>query len=114
MSTDDLLNLVTQGTLVLIALLTLIDFLRHRDQPHFDIALMFGALASLLVIQAVTRLLSQPVPWLTRTAAIILWAQPYLLLRLVNHFRPVPRLLLGLALAGLAGSAVILVVFFTA
>ena len=84
MSTDDLLNIVSQGTLVLIALLTLIHFLRYR--PHFDIALMFGALASLLLIQALTRLISQPLPWLTRSAAVILWAQPHLLLRLVQHF----------------------------
>src|SRR5919206_3573074 len=91
MSVNDLLTLLTQGTLFLIAVLTLVDFLRYRDRTRLDIALMFGALAAILLVQAIARLRQLQVAWLGQIGAILLLAQPYLLLRLVLHFRSVPR-----------------------
>jgi PAS domain S-box-containing protein len=110
-SVDDILNLITQGTLILIAVLTFVDFLRYRDRRRFDISLMFAALASLLVLQAVTRLLNQPSMLLTRAISIILFVHPYLMLRLVQHFRPVPRWVYRYALLGMIGSALVLALF---
>jgi PAS domain S-box-containing protein len=110
-SFDDSLSLITQGTLILIAVLTFVDFLRYRDRRRFDISMMFGALASLLVLQAVTRLLNQPSLLLTRAVTMILVVHPYLLLRLVQHFRPVSRWVNRFALMGLIGSVLILALF---
>src|SRR6266511_2140913 len=115
MRVDDLLDLVTQGALLLIAVLTLADLFRHRDRARIDIALMFGALAAIVLIQGLTTVARQQAPWLGQLGAILLLAQPYLLLRLVQHFRSVPRvvrllamvlLLAGINLAFPAGTGI--------
>ena len=108
MLVEDLLSWITQGCLLLIAALTLVDLVRHRDRTRIDIALMFGALAAIILIQGLTTLIRQQVPWLGLFGAILLLAQPYLLLRLVRHFRPVPRPIQLVALGGMIISWIIL------
>jgi signal transduction histidine kinase len=109
MSVNDFLNLVTQGALLLIALLTLADLLRYRDRARIDIALMFGALAAIVLIQGLTTVMRRQVPWLGQLGAILLLAQPSLLLRLVQHFRSVPRLIQLVAGGGLIIAWIILI-----
>jgi len=111
MRVDDLLDLVTQGALLLIAVLTLADLFRHRDRARIDIALMFGALAAIVLIQGLTTVARQQAPWLGQLGAILLLAQPYLLLRLVQHFRSVPRVVRRLAIGGMVVSWTILITF---
>ncbi|HWQ15041.1 MAG TPA: ATP-binding protein [Roseiflexaceae bacterium] len=104
MSVLDLLRLVTQGVFVLIAIVTLVDFLRHRDPPRLDIALMFGALSAIIVIQQIRGAIGLEGHWLRLAGTVLLLAQPVLLLRLVQHFRPVPRTIRGIALTSMVVS----------
>ncbi len=74
---------------LLIALITLGEFLRHRDRTRLDIALMFAAIAAvvaMLTLPAGTNWL-----WLNVVGAVSVVAQPYLLLRLAQQFQPIPR-----------------------
>jgi signal transduction histidine kinase len=109
MSVNDLLTLVTQGTLLLIAVLTLVDLVRHPDQTRLDIALMFGALAAIVLIQGLTMVTHRQAPWLRQLGAILLLAQPFLLLRLVQHFRVVPRMVLLAGIGAMVFSWTILI-----
>ena len=70
MNVNDLLDLVSQGSLLLIAVLTLRDVIRYRDRARIDIALMFGALAAIVLIQGLTSVTRQQFPWLARAGAI--------------------------------------------
>src|SRR5215216_5480525 len=113
MRVDDLLTWITQGCLLLIATLTVVELIRHRDRAYIDIALMFGALAAIVLIQGLTTVMRQQVPWLRQLGAILLLAQPYLLLRLVQHFRLVPRLVQLVGVGGMLISWAILIAFPT-
>ncbi len=114
MTLNEFLILITQVTLVLIAVLTFANYIRHREQTRLDIALLFGALAYIVFIQ---RLLLNPGPnaelnrWLGLTTQLALIAHPYLLLRLVLDFRPVPAGVWWFAIIGLGVSWVLLVFF---
>jgi signal transduction histidine kinase len=109
MRVDDLLQWITQGCLLLIAALTLVDLVRHSDRARIDIALMFGALAAIVLIQGLTTLMRQQAPWLGQFGAILLFAQPYLLLRLVQHFRTVSRMVQLAAIGGMVISWAVLI-----
>jgi signal transduction histidine kinase/CheY-like chemotaxis protein len=120
-------DLISHVVFILIFALSLVDLARYRDRARLEVAALFGTLAIVMAVDAVGRVLGKPDPWIQFALAIILVAQPYLLLRLVHHFEHVPKYqhvaamgLLGaswLALAGggnpLAGwaSAVIVVAF---
>jgi signal transduction histidine kinase len=91
MTISDLLSSIALITLLLIAALTLVDFLRFRGWARLDIALMFGSLASIVLLQGLALAWRQQAPWLTQLGTMLLLSQPYLLLRLVRHFRHVPR-----------------------
>ena len=110
MSFDDFLQLVTQVTLVLIAAVTLLDYLRYRDRARLDIVLMFWVLAFIVVLQWVTDVTGFEAPWVGTFTQFALVAHPYLLLRLVYHFRPVSRGIWWTALGGMALSWIILLV----
>jgi signal transduction histidine kinase len=101
MLVSDLLTWITQGVLLLIASLTVVDFLRRRGQARLDIALMFGALASIVLFQGIARTMAVRAG-LVDIGSLLLIAQPYLLLRLVQHFRTVPQVVRWLGLGGLA------------
>jgi signal transduction histidine kinase len=111
MSLNDFLALVTQVTLVVIAGLTLANYIGRRDPIRLDIALMFGALAYIVIAQRL-----QDVPgisddlnrWLAISTQMALMAHPYLLLRLVLDFRPVPKTVWGVAFIGMILSWAIL------
>ncbi|MCC6605946.1 MAG: GAF domain-containing protein [Anaerolineae bacterium] len=111
MTLNEFLTLITQVTLVLIAVLTFANYIRRRDQTRLDIALLFGAFAYMVFIQ---RLLLNPGPnaelnrWLGLTTQLALIAHPYLLLRLVLDFRPVPDSVWWFAIIGLGVSWLLL------
>src|SRR5260221_6007852 len=90
MNANDWLELITQLFFILLSGITIIDFLRYRDTARRDIALMFCSLSMAIWVQFVTKLLGIAIPWLTSLAVIAFLAQPYLMLRLVQFFRPVP------------------------
>ena len=109
MSLPNLLTLTTQAVALLIAFLTFVDFLRHRDQARLDVMLMFGDLAAIVVIQLLTSAAGGAPRWTSLLSSFLLVAHPYLLLRLVQRFRPVPRWLQWFALGGLLISSLVLV-----
>ena len=106
MSLQNFLEWFTQGAIVLLAVVVLAQWVRWRDRVSFDIFLVFGSLAVLLIIERVLRLARVEPSWIPPLGISVLLAHPYLLLRVVSHFRPVPRALSRLAVAGMAVSIV--------
>ena len=100
---------MTRVVLALVALLALVDFLRHRERVHFDVALMLASLGIPMLLQFFPDAVSD-LRWARTVLAMVVVAQPYLLLRLVEDFRPVPRTYLGVAIAGMVLSWVVLAV----
>lgn len=100
MTLNDFLTLVTRGTYLAIAVLTLIDFLRHRDRVRRDTTLLFIALASIILIGEIVRITGLPMRWVTPLISALLMAHPYLLLRLAHYAQPVPQTIRRLALGG--------------
>ncbi len=112
MSLNQFATLLAQISLILIAALTAIDFLRHRDKARLDIALMFGSLALVLLSQGMRNLTGEQARWTGPIIALLLPAHPYLLLRVVGLFRLLPRAVRRAALVGLVLSWAILLTSF--
>lgn len=108
MTAYQLITLATQIIIVIIAVLTTLDWLEHREHTRLDVMAMFGGLALLVFTQWATSLWG-PNPWTGLAGGILLLAHPYLLLRLIPHFRPLPRWVMWLAIGGLAVSAVLFI-----
>lgn len=109
MTLSDFLTLVTRGTYLAIAVLTLIDFLRHRDRVRRDTALLFIALASIILIGEIARITGLPLRWTTPLTSALLLAHPYLLLRLARYVQPIPKAIWRLALGGMLASWAIVI-----
>ncbi|HEV8634245.1 MAG TPA: response regulator, partial [Chloroflexota bacterium] len=78
----------------------------RRDLRRLEVAALFGVLGATILLQQLTSLTGLSAPWLPVVGSVLGVAQPYLLLRLVAHFRPLPTkqhaLGLGLLLASWA------------
>jgi signal transduction histidine kinase len=96
------LEWLTQGSIVLLAILMVAQWLRWRDRVSLDILLVFGSLGLLLVIERSLRLAQLEPPWLRPLGITVLLAHPFLLLRVINHFRPVSPALRRIAAAWFA------------
>jgi len=84
-----------------LALLALRDYINGRRAP-WEAAAMFGVIAAgAFLAELASGSVSQPVGWLFILGAVIIFTKPYLLVRLLNTFRPVPRRVSLLILAGL-------------
>ncbi len=107
MTINEFMTLTTQVTLVLIAAITIANYLRYQEQAQLDIALMFSALAFITVVGRV-REISNTSSSLDRglmiATQIALMSHPYLFLRLVLDFRPVPRPIWWFAWVGMVAS----------
>jgi signal transduction histidine kinase len=123
------LDLLVQAVFVAILVATVVDFLRHRSRVRLDIVLIFSSLIIPVVLPQAAEQLGVSGDWIELVTILALLFQPPLLLRLVQHFKAVPRPVIWLARAGLlisvavylAGrerlndfSLVILVVYFLA
>jgi diguanylate cyclase (GGDEF)-like protein/PAS domain S-box-containing protein len=111
MSLLEILTLITQGLYLLIAALTLLDFIRYRDRARLDVALVFNAFGVIALIQLLIQFTRLQAPWLNIVASLILAAHPYLLLRLVAHFFSVPAFIGRVGLVGLLLSWLLLLLF---
>ena len=89
MSLQNFIEWFTQGAIVLLAILTLVQWLRWRDRSSLDIVFVFGSLAALLIVERVLAVAHQQPSWLAQLRLTVLVAHPYLLLRVVSYFRPV-------------------------
>ena len=109
MTLNDFLTLVTRGTYLLIAVLALVDFLRRRNRVRGDTALLFIALASIILIGEIARITGLPSRWITPLTSALLLAHPYLLLRLARYVQPIPKAIWRLALGGMLASWAIVI-----
>ncbi|MCI0397528.1 MAG: ATP-binding protein [Chloroflexi bacterium] len=112
MNANGVANWLIEGIFLLLSGLTLANLLRHRGRSRLDIAAMFGVLAVAALAQALAPF-TPLTGWLLRLAAISLSAQPFLLLRLVGHFRRVSGKRYWAALGGMLLTWTILVFFST-
>jgi hypothetical protein len=87
-----------------VAIITLFEFVAYRDETRLDIALMFASFGITVLGQEYEELTGIESGLITLSQVLPLMAQPYLLVRLVGHFRPVPAWVRRLALAGAAVS----------
>lgn len=107
MSLQAFLEWFTQGSIVLLAVLMVVQWTRWRDRVSLDIFLVFGSLASLLILERALRLTRFEAPWMQPLGVSIFLAHPYLLLRVVSHFRPMSRGVWRAATAGLIVSLLV-------
>jgi signal transduction histidine kinase len=92
---------------VLLAILMMVQWARWRDRVSLDIFLVFGSLAILLILERALRITQIQAAWIRPLGISVLLAHPYLLLRVVSHFRPVSRAVIRAAIAGLVLSIVV-------
>lgn len=102
MSLQAFLEWFTQGAIVVLAIVVLLQWARWRDRVSLDIFFVFGSLALILILERALRLADVEVPWIRPLGLSVLLAHPYLLLRVVSHFRPVSRAVARLSPVGLA------------
>ena len=107
MELNEALNLINQTLFIAIGAITILDYIRHRDRVRLDIALMFGALGLIVLIQVLGERAGVQSRLLGIVGGLGLLAQPHLSLRLVQHFRSVSKWiryasLIGFALSGAA------------
>ncbi len=108
---NDFLAFLTNGILLLLGILTLFRYLEDRTTQRFDTALMFLAFAVSPVVTILNTLLPTLPSWFPTLSSIAILAQPYLLIRIVQHFHDVSLWLLRFALIGFILSVVDIVVF---
>jgi hypothetical protein len=95
---------------ILVFCLTLLDFLRWRDLPHFEVAALFSGLLLVIGLQVIADMtMVAPPSRVTHVALLLFLAQPLLLLRFLRQFRSVPRPQQAVAVPGLALSCAIVV-----
>src|SRR5688572_33374768 len=81
-----------------------VQWARWRDRVSLDIFLVFGSLAVLLILERAFRITDIQAAWIRPLGISVLLAHPYLLLRVVSHFRRISRTVPRVAIAGLAVS----------
>jgi signal transduction histidine kinase len=97
----------TQASIVLLAILMVVQWARWRDRVSLDIFLVFGSLAILLVLERTLRLTHIQAAWIRPLGISVLLAHPYLLMRVVAHFRRVSQTVKRAATAGLIVSLIV-------
>jgi PAS domain S-box-containing protein len=100
MNAIELLTVIAQLFFSLLCVATLIDFVQRRDNTRRDIALMFGSLGFSTAISLISKILGVRLVWLNTLGSLALIAQPYLMLRIVRYFRPLPVAITHAALVG--------------
>src|SRR5436190_19416551 len=107
MTLQNFIEWFTQGAIVLLAVLTLLKWLRWRDRSSLDIVFVFGTLAALTVVERLLRLANIQASWIRPLGLSVLLAHPYLLLRVVSHFRPLSAFVRRVAPAALVLSLLV-------
>ncbi|MBX3064217.1 MAG: PAS domain S-box protein [Anaerolineae bacterium] len=101
MTANELLNVVIQIFFILLGIVTVVDFLRHRDAGRRDIALLFSLFAALFVIPIAAYIVGQgTIIWSQVLTTCVFSLEPYILLRLLRYLRPVPNVIMRSAQIG--------------
>ncbi|HLY27062.1 MAG TPA: PAS domain S-box protein [Aggregatilineales bacterium] len=111
MTVNEFLTLIAQFFFAFLCLASILDFLRHRDNARRDIALMFISLGVPISIPPFFKLLGIQVPWLNAVTSAALIAHPYLMLRLLRFFRPIPRQIWLVSLVAMVASWAAIILF---
>src|SRR5919199_1091077 len=98
--------LLIEALFAVVFLRALFGYLRHRDPLQRDVTLIFTATAVLFVLELLRHTIGTPPQWVSWTGTVLLLAQPYLTLRLVEKLRPVPRTAMWAALVTFAATTV--------
>src|SRR5438552_18607571 len=106
--TDPVLQLVTQGVFVFASALTLVDYIRRPALQRLELAILFGCLTPIILLRLVGRLLGELPTWAITLAVVAFLAHPFVLIRLLTYFRPVPRHQQVIAVVALIGSPALL------
>src|SRR5688572_12147282 len=109
MTVLELLTQLSRISLLGIALITGINYLRVRDPIRRDIFLTFLSLTASTWLRLFTSITTVEIPGQTLIGQCFLVAQPFLLVRLIGYFRPVPRPAFLTALAGMVISWLLLI-----
>ncbi|MEZ4521715.1 MAG: response regulator [Thermomicrobiales bacterium] len=107
---SDLFQFATQGIYTIVFLLALIDFLRHRDLPRFEVLALFTVFALIFDLGDVFDAVGIALPGIDFIVLALLLVQPLIFLRLTTHFREVPTRQWRIALGGVGVSWAILLV----
>ena len=113
MTVLELLTQLSRISLLGIAVVTGIDYFKARNPVRRDIFLTFLSLTASTWMRLFTSVTGFEIPGQTLIGQCLLVAQPFLLVRLIGYFRPVPRPAFLTALAGLAILWVLLIVIGT-
>jgi PAS domain S-box-containing protein len=109
MTLEQFLNILTQIIFLFTTGITLLSWIRHRDQAHLDIALVFVSLALAILAQDAADLFPLLSAIFTNIFLIALISQPYFLLRVARYFRSVSLLVQRAASIGLLLTCVSLI-----
>lgn len=87
MTFTELVQFVTRTFYLVLAIITLIKYIRYRSKAALNVALLFGSLGALIVVNEIVRLFDS-LQWMVILSSMLLVAQPYLLLRVVWLLQP--------------------------
>jgi hypothetical protein len=96
-------KIVLEGAFYLASAATLVTYLRRRRPLDRDVAAVFGSVAVLLTLQFLRGHLPGGPTAIADLGVALLLAHPFLTLRVVAHFRRLPRGMTAGALALLVG-----------
>lgn len=111
MTLVEFLTQLTRWLLLALAVVTVADYVRFRGRARLDVALVFVSLGGSTAITIVKSLTGFEARWLTLIGTLLVVAHPYLLLRLVEHFRRVPGWVRWSFLAGMLVSLALVVIY---
>jgi signal transduction histidine kinase len=100
---------LTRFIYLAVFVVTLFEYVAHRDETRLDIALMFATFAVTVLAQEYAQITGIQSRWIDLGRSLAIMTQPYLLVRLVGHVRPVPAWVRRTALAGMVVSWVLVV-----
>ena len=113
MTVLELLTQLARISLLGIALITGINYFRVRDPVRRDIFFTFLSLTASTWLRLFTSITNFEFPGQTLIGQCFLMVQPFLLVRLIGYFRPVPRRVFLTALAGMVISWLLLILVAT-
>lgn len=97
----------TQASIVVLAGIMFAQWVRWRDRVSLDIALVFVTLAFITILERSLVAARIQTTWIQPLGISILLLHPYLLLRVVSHFRPVSPAVKRIASTGLLTSLLV-------
>src|SRR5687767_8569648 len=112
MQLSDFLTLLTRAFYLLAAVISIFNFARHRDRMRLDVALLFSTVGIVILFQILQPGLSQPPIWIRPLTTMMIMAMGYLILRIVQHFRRVPRWIEVFAIVGMVLSWIPVAIFY--